>query len=103
MNTPTLYTKGYCGYYAGAKALLEAKHQDFGEIDVTQVSAMEAEMITRSGRRTAPQIFIGNHHIGGYDELAALEATGELDELLGRVTAPTPTQPTRPIGGTANV
>jgi glutaredoxin-related protein len=64
---------------------------------------MEAEMITHSGRHMVPKIFIGGHHIGGDDELAALEKTGELDELLGPVTAATPAQPTRPIGGTANV
>jgi hypothetical protein len=60
-------------------------------------------MITRSGHHTVPKIFIGDHHIGGYDEWEALEATGELDELLGPVAAPTPVQPTQPIRGTANV
>ena len=84
MSTITIYTKDYCGYCARAKALLTAKGVDFTEIDVTNDRALEAEMIERSGRRTVPQIFIDDRHVGGFDDLAALDAKGELDPLLSR-------------------
>lgn len=84
MSDITIYTKDYCGYCAHAKALLTAKGVDFTEIDVTNDRALEAEMIERSGRRTVPQIFIDDLHIGGFDDLAALDAKGELDPLLSR-------------------
>ena len=84
MSDITIYTKDYCGYCARAKALLTAKDVDFTEIDVTNDRALEAEMIECSGRRTVPQIFIDDHHIGGFDDLAALDAGAELDPLLSR-------------------
>jgi glutaredoxin 3 len=80
----TIYTKDYCGYCAHAKALLTAKGVDFTKIDVTNDRALEAEMIERSGWRTVPQIFIDDRNIGGSDDLAALDARGELDPLLSR-------------------
>ncbi len=82
-----VYTKDYCGYCAQAKAVLQAKGVNFTDIDVTHDPALEAEMIERSGRRTVPQIFIRGDHIGGFDDLAALDATGELDRQLARDAA----------------
>lgn len=87
MDEVIVYTKDYCGYCAQAKALLQAKGVTFTEIDVTEDSALEAEMIERSGRRTVPQIFIRGDHIGGFDDLASLDATGELDRQLARDAA----------------
>jgi thioredoxin reductase (NADPH) len=82
MKEVTIYTKDYCGFCAQAKALLQAKGVTFTEIDVTEDIAREAQMIDRSGRRTVPQIFIDGAHVGGFDDLAALDAKGELDPLL---------------------
>ena len=84
MNDVTIYTKDYCGYSARAKTLLQAKGVAFNEIDVTHDAGLEAEMIARSGRRTVPQVFVGDVHVGGFDDLAALEASCELDPLLAR-------------------
>lgn len=78
----TLYTTSWCGYCLRAKALLDRKGVAYHEIDVNAQPAKRAEMMTRSRRRTVPQIFIGDLHIGGSDELAALERSGELDRLL---------------------
>ncbi len=82
-----IYTKDYCPYCRRAKALLQAKGAAYREIDVTHVSALRAEMIERSGRRTVPQIFIGERPVGGFDDLQALDVAGELDPLLGRDAA----------------
>lgn len=78
----TLYTKGYCPYCHRAKALLDAKSVAYEEFDLTKLPHLTDEMITRSGRTTVPQIFIDGRHIGGSDDLAALEASGKLDALL---------------------
>ncbi len=83
MGEILIYTKDYCGYCARAKALLTAKSAAYTEIDVTHDAALQAEMMERSGRRTVPQIFIDGRPIGGFDDLAALDAAGELDALLG--------------------
>ncbi|HEX6997031.1 MAG TPA: glutaredoxin 3 [Gammaproteobacteria bacterium] len=77
-----VYSSPFCGYCAAAKRLLRAKGAEFTEVDVLAEPERRAEMMQRSGRRTVPQIFIGERHIGGYDDLAALEARGELDPLL---------------------
>jgi len=77
-----LYTTSWCGYCVRAKALLDRKGVAYHEIDVDANPAKRAEMMARSRRRTVPQIFIGELHIGGSDELAALERSGELDRLL---------------------
>ena len=82
MNDVTIYTKDYCGYCAQAKTLLQAKSVAFTEIDVTHDPDLEAEMMERSGRRTVPQIFVGGEHVGGFDDLVALDASGQLDPLL---------------------
>ncbi len=77
-----MYTKPRCSYCTMAKRLLGAKGQQWTEIDVERDSGRRAEMIERSGRRTVPQIFVGKRHIGGFDDLQALEKAGELDALL---------------------
>ena len=78
-----IYTSPYCGYCYRAKGLLDKKGAAFTEIDVMADGARRAEMLERSnGRRTVPQIFIDGRHIGGCDDLYALDAAGELDPLL---------------------
>ncbi|HHQ13576.1 MAG TPA: glutaredoxin 3 [Chromatiales bacterium] len=78
-----IYTRALCGYCSAALRLLRKKGVDFDEIDVTFRPALRKQMIERaSGRSTVPQIFIDGAHIGGYDELAALDRAGKLDELL---------------------
>lgn len=79
----TIYTTALCGYCRRAKALLDAKGAPYTEIDVSFDAEKRAEMTRLSGgRRTVPQIFIGGRHIGGSDDLYALEEKGELDSLL---------------------
>lgn len=79
----TIYTGMLCGYCARAKALLTRKGAAFTEVDVTYSPQKREEMAARAGgRQTVPQIFIGGRHIGGSDDLQALEAKGELDSLL---------------------
>ncbi|SDA56631.1 glutaredoxin 3 [Pseudomonas sp. NFPP33] len=82
MQAVTLYTTAYCPYCINAKALLTRKGVAFEEIDVGSSPQRLAEMLQRSKRRSVPQIFIGEHHVGGFDDLAALERGGELDALL---------------------
>jgi len=79
-----LYTMGHCPYCRRAKALLAQKGiRDWEEYDLERVPHKRAEMIARSGgRRTVPQIFIGDTHVGGADDLFALDAAGKLDPLL---------------------
>jgi glutaredoxin 3 len=78
-----VYSQPFCGYCSAAKRLLTAKGAAFTEIDVMSEAGRRGEMIERSGgRRTVPQIFIDGRHIGGYDDLSALDSTGELDRLL---------------------
>jgi glutaredoxin 3 len=83
MQPVTLYTTPYCGYCAAAKRLLAAKGVPYAEIDVSRDAARRAEMIERSrGGRTVPQIFVGETHVGGYDDMNALDRAGRLDPLL---------------------
>ena len=83
MQPITIYTTMFCPYCHSAKRLLTKKGAEFTEIDVTMKPDMREEMIRRAGgKRTVPQIFIGTHHVGGSDELHALEVKGELDALL---------------------
>lgn len=77
-----IYTTGYCGYCRRAKMLLDDKAAAYEEIRVDADPSRRAEMTTRSGRRTVPQIFINGTAIGGCDELFALERKGRLDDLL---------------------
>ncbi len=83
MKRIEIYTKSWCPFSVRAKALLDAKGLDYHEIDVTEDSAREREMIRRSGRRTVPQVFIDGEAIGGSGHLARLEASGALDRILG--------------------
>ena len=82
MPKVTVYTRPFCGYCTRALSLLEAKGADVTEIEAGFDPALRREMIERSGRYTFPQIFIGERHIGGCDELYALEQEGRLDALL---------------------
>ena len=78
-----VYSQPFCGYCSAAKRLLTAKGAEFTEIDVMALPDRRQEMIERSGgRRTVPQIFIDGRHVGGFDDLNALDQTGELDPLL---------------------
>ena len=79
-----IYTTPWCGYCARAKALLERKGAAYQETDVMEDSVKRTEMRERSRRTTVPQIFINGQHIGGSDELAALEQAGKLDPLLAQ-------------------
>ena len=79
-----IYTTPFCGYCARAKALLEQKGAAFDETDVMMDDKKRGEMRERARRTTVPQIFINGRHIGGSDELAALERAGELDALLAQ-------------------
>ena len=86
MTRVVLYTTPYCGYCRAAKHLLGKKGVTFTEIDVSEDMERRREMIERAlGRRTVPQIFINDTHIGGYDELAELEQAEKLDALLAEV------------------
>lgn len=89
MTAPVeIYTTKTCGYCAAAKALLTRKNAAFSEIDVSFDPAMREAMMARAnGRRTVPQIFIGGTHVGGCDDLYALESEGRLDGLLAGETA----------------
>lgn len=78
-----VYSSPLCGYCSAAKRLLKRKKVEFEEINVLFKPEMREEMRLRSHRTTVPQIFIGDRHVGGYDDLAALEAAGRLDVLLG--------------------
>jgi glutaredoxin 3 len=80
-----VYSTGWCPYCVRAKALLERKGVPFREIRVDEDPAERQTMLERSrGQRTVPQIFIGDRHVGGFDDLYALEKAGELDKLLDR-------------------
>lgn len=78
-----IYTKFLCPYCARAKRLLDSKGAQYEEFDISMDSAKRAEMMQRaSGRHTVPQIFIDGRHVGGSDDLAALEQNGQLDPML---------------------
>ncbi len=80
-----MYSTGWCPYCVRARALLERKGLPFREIKLDENPADRDAMLARSGgRRTVPQIFIGDHHVGGFDDLYALDKAGKLDELTGR-------------------
>jgi len=79
----TVYYAPYCPYCGWAKQLLESKNVEFTQINVNDSSATRSEMEQRAGGRTSvPQIFIGDTHVGGYDDMAALEDKGQLDPLI---------------------
>ncbi len=77
-----IYTKDYCPYCHMAKQLLQQKEAAYNEIAIDGDQQLREKMIERAGRQTVPQIFINDQHIGGYDDLAALERAGLLNEML---------------------
>ncbi|KTD32958.1 glutaredoxin Grx [Legionella nautarum] len=82
MATVIMYSTGYCPYCRSAKALLEKKGVQYTDIRVDEDPSKRDEMIAKSGRHTVPQIFINGQHIGGCDDMYALDNQGQLDELL---------------------
>ncbi|MFT6269624.1 MAG: glutaredoxin 3 [Alphaproteobacteria bacterium] len=83
MQKIELYTKGYCPYCSRAKSLLEAKNLSFSDFEIDKQPELRDTMIERAnGHSTVPQIFIGDTHVGGCDDLFALESAGKLDALL---------------------
>lgn len=85
MAKVTIYTRQFCPYCTRAVALLKEKGADFNEIDAGMDPKLREEMIQRSnGGRTFPQIFVGETHIGGCDDMMALERAGKLDPMLAQ-------------------
>lgn len=82
MAEVVIYTSAWCGYCHRAKDLLERKGVTYTEVPVDMDPAARAEMEQRSARHTVPQIFINTRHVGGYDDLAALDRSGRLEALL---------------------
>jgi glutaredoxin 3 len=82
-----MYGRAGCSYCRRARELLARKGVAYTEIDVEHVPGARAEMQERSGRNTVPQIFVGERHLGGYDDTAALDAAGELDHILNATVA----------------
>lgn len=83
MSKVIVYGTKFCPYCDRAKSLLQRKGVTYKEIKVDQDMAQMREMMEKSKRRTVPQIFIGDYHVGGYDDMAELDAAGKLDGLLG--------------------
>ncbi len=86
MQPVEIYTKSWCPFCARAKAQLNRLGISFEEIDVTNDLAREKEMVERADRTSVPQIFVGKHHVGGSDDLAAAVASGEFERLLNAST-----------------
>ena len=83
MKSIKMYTSAYCPYCANAERLLSKKGvRHIEKIRVDEDSSILEEMIEKTGRRTVPQIYIGDYHVGGFDDLRALDFKGELDPLL---------------------
>ena len=78
----TIYTTPYCPYCHAAKALLKQKGAAFEEVDVRDPELRHSMMVRANGRRTVPQVFIGETHVGGSDDLHELDRRGKLDPLL---------------------
>jgi glutaredoxin 3 len=85
MSRILMYTTKWCPFCTMAKRLLAAKGVSVDEVPVDTDPQRRAEMMQRTGRRTVPQIFIGEKHVGGFDEIAALDHKGELDPLLTHI------------------
>jgi len=77
-----IYSSKFCGYCVAAERLLTSKGVSYQLIKVDEDPAMYRYMTETTGRRTVPQIFIGEHHVGGFDDLSAINQSGELDNLL---------------------
>ncbi|GAA6147132.1 glutaredoxin 3 [Pseudooceanicola nitratireducens] len=82
MKPVTIYTTPICGFCAAAKRLLDQKGVSYDEIDVMRDAEKKQEMMQRAGRHTVPQIWIGETHVGGCDDLYDLERSGKLDPML---------------------
>ena len=82
MKNILIYTAHRCGYCVMAKKLLDSKNATYTEINVDEQVGMREEMMTRTRRRTVPQIYIGAFHVGGFDDLNALNQAGKLNVLL---------------------
>jgi len=82
MSVIKVYTSRYCGYCSAAKHLLTSRGYDFEEIDLQSDNELRLEIMKKSGQRTVPQIFIGEHSVGGYRELLAAANSGELEQLV---------------------
>ena len=82
MAAVLMYSTGVCPYCVMAERLLVSKGVTIEKVRVDLEPARRAEMMERTGRRTVPQIYVGETHVGGYDDLAALDQAGKLDELL---------------------
>mgnify|MGYP000278766662 CR=1 FL=1 len=82
MKTVTVYSTRICPYCMMAKRLLTQKGVPYEEIMVDGNDQLRTELMQRTGRRTVPQIYVGDHHVGGFDDLAALDRAGRLDPLL---------------------
>ena len=82
MKPIIIYSTRICGYCMRAKALLQSKHLKYTEYLVDIDPARRLEMEQKSGRRSVPQVFIGDEHVGGYEELHTLETSGTLDKML---------------------
>jgi glutaredoxin 3 len=78
----TVYVSDWCPYCQRARGLLAQKNVEFSEINIEDDAKLREEMIARSNRRTVPQIFIGDKHVGGFDDLFELDRSGELDRLI---------------------
>ena len=78
----TVYTSSFCGYCVRVLDLLQRRGIEFTEISVEDSPGIRDELVARSGRRTLPQIYVGERYLGGAEELAAMDRSGELDRLL---------------------
>jgi len=83
MSPVVIYTKEHCGYCRRAKALFEERGVDFEEISVEEAPERRREMLEVTGRDTLPQVILAGRHIGGFEQLSAMDENGELDRLLG--------------------
>ncbi len=84
MSTPeiTIYTGHRCAYCNAAKKMLDSKNVSYNEININEDPAKADEMMERTKRQTVPQIFIGDIHVGGFDDMAELNSEGKLDDML---------------------
>lgn len=78
-----IYSSQYCPFCSRAKSIFQQKSVPFEEMNVDMDPSLKQEMMQKSGRRTVPQIWIGDRHVGGCDDLMDLQRSGELDQLLG--------------------
>ena len=83
----TMYTTRFCPYCMRARQLLDSKQVEYTDIAVDEQPQLRSEMMQRSGRRTVPQIWVGDTHVGGFDDLWMLEQQGQLDPMLAAAQA----------------